>query len=104
MKDNKLTAYSFVHSVGVLLYTALVVFILNNAQCIFGKQMNYLGALAMLLLFVLSATIVGLLVLGKPVLLYMDGKKKEAIKLLFMTIVWLLIFTLIIFIILLLVK
>ncbi len=104
MKNNKLGAYSFVHSVGVVVYTAIVVLIMNNGEKLFGKQMNYLGALAMLLLFVLSATIVGLLVLGKPVLLYMDGKKKEAIKLLLMTIMWLLIFTLIIFIILLLVK
>lgn len=104
MKNNKLVSYSFVHSVGVLLYTALVVFILNNAPKIFGQTMNYLGALALLLLFVLSATIVGLLVLGKPVLLYMDGQKKEAIKLLLYTIGWLLLFTLIIFVILLLVK
>lgn len=104
MKNNKLLSWSFVHSVGVLVYTALVVLILSNGEKLFGKQMNYLGALAMLLLFVLSATIVGLLVLGKPVLLYMDGKKKEAIRLLLMTIVWLLIFTLIIFIILLVIK
>jgi hypothetical protein len=104
MKNNKLISWSFVHSVGVLAYTALVVLIMNNGEKLFGKQMNYLGALAMLLLFVISATIVGALVLGKPVLLYLDGQKKDAIKLLFMTIGWLLIFTIIAFIVLLLVR
>ena len=104
MKNNKLISWSFVHSVGVVIYTALVVLIMSNGDKLFGKQMNYLGALAMLLLFVISATIVGVLVLGKPVLLYLDGQKKEAIKLLFMTIGWLLVFTIIAFVLLLLVK
>ena len=104
MKNSKLVYYSFLHSLGTLIYVALVVVILYNGQNIFGKQMNYLGALAMLLLFVLSAIIVGLFVLGRPILLYLDNQKKEAIKLLFYTVGWLFLFTMITFITLLLIK
>ena len=48
---------------------------------------------AMLLLLVLSATITGALVLGKPILLYLDNKKADAIKLFFWTLGWLVIMT-----------
>ena len=46
----------------------------------------------MLLLFVVSATITDLLVLGKPIYLYLEGKKKEAFTLLIATLVWLILF------------
>ena len=40
---------------------------------------------AMLLLFVCSAALTGTLVFGRPALWYLDGRKKEAITLLFAT-------------------
>ncbi len=52
----------------------------------------------MLLLFVTSAAITGFLVFGKPAMLYIDGKKKEAISLLGYTIGMLFLITLIVFI------
>jgi hypothetical protein len=104
LKNSKLPSHSFLHAFGVLIYTALIVLILNNAPKIFGQTMNYLGALALLLLFVLSATIVGALILARPVMLYLSDAKKEAVKMLVYTIGWLLLFTSIAFIILLLIK
>lgn len=43
----------------------------------------------MLLLFVISATVTGFLILGKPITLYLDGAKKEAFRFLAMTVGWL---------------
>jgi len=59
---------------------------MNNAEKIFGAKNNYLTAIIILLLFILSALVTASLVLGRPVLYYLDGKKNEAIKLLFYTI------------------
>lgn len=42
----------------------------------------------MLMLFVFSAAITGSLVLGRPILWYIDGKKKEAVHLLFSTLIF----------------
>lgn len=97
MKNSKLATYSIIHSIGVLVYVSLVALIMNNGQKWFGNANNILGATAILLLFVLSAAIVGALVLGKPTLLYLDGKKKEAIKLFLYTISSLAIIILIVF-------
>ena len=38
-----------------------------------------------LMLFVFSALLTGYLVLGKPIMMYVDGQKKEAVRLLFYT-------------------
>jgi len=95
MNQTKFLRYSFIHALGVLIYVSLVALLMNYGNDIFGKINNVWGPIAFLLLFVLSALIVGMLVLVKPIILYLDGKKKEAIKLLIYTAAWLLIFTLI---------
>ena len=75
-----------------------------NADSIFGKMNSFLGPAALLLLFVLSATIVGALVLGRPIYLYLGGSKAEAIKLLAYTIGCLFIITIITFLVIVIVK
>ncbi len=47
--------------------------------------------------FVLSATITALLALGKPVTLFIEGQKKEAVTFLTVTVAWLAILTSLIF-------
>ena len=89
MKKDKLVAYGFVHSVGVFVYVSLVAFLMNSGEHFFGQVSDVLAGAMILLLFVLSATIVGTLVLGRPILWYLDGVKKEALKLFFYTIAWL---------------
>jgi hypothetical protein len=49
------------------------------------------------MLFVVSATIVGSLVVGRPILLFLDGKKNEALRFFGYTLGWLAAFTLVIF-------
>ena len=87
------------HAILVLLYTSGVAWILFNAQRLFGKVTSFWGPLALLMLFVVSATIVGTLVLGRPILLYLEGKKDEALRFFAWTVGWLAILTLGIFVV-----
>ncbi len=93
MKNQKFAA--FVNAFGVAGYTIVVAFIMQNAEAIFGKMDNLLGPVSFLLLFVLSAAIVGALILGRPVIMYLEGQKKDAIKMFFRTVLWLIVLTLI---------
>jgi hypothetical protein len=90
---------SFVHALGTVAYIALVATVMSNAEQIFGRAEGQgeapLVGVAMLLLFVLSASITGLLVLGTPVRWYLDGKKQEAVQLLGCTVGWLALFAII---------
>ncbi len=79
------------HAGGVFIYITAVVSVLFNKK-IFENEPEFFIPVFMLLLFVISASITGLLVLGRPICLYMDGFKKEAFTLLFSTIAWLAVF------------
>lgn len=68
-------------------YVALVSAFMAHAEKIFGgKEPGPLGPVVFLLLFVVSASVMCLLVFGKPVMMYIDGKKREAVELLVSTI------------------
>ena len=56
-----------------------------------------LAPAAMLLLFVFSAGVTSSLVFGRPVLWYVEGKKQEALSLLFYTLGFLFVITVILF-------
>ena len=84
MKNSLKTA--LINSIGTAIYVALVAVLMTNGNQIFGSATGILGGMAVLLLMVLSALIVGSLVLSKPLMLYLDGSKKEAVKLLMYTI------------------
>ncbi len=67
---------------------------MTNGERLFGQtQDTILGPMAFLLLFVLSATIVGSLVLAKPAMLYFADQKSEAITLFSYTVGWLVVIT-----------
>jgi hypothetical protein len=83
------------NALGTAVYVAIVALIIYNAQKIFGTMRNITGPIAFLLLFVTSAAITGFLVLGQPVMLYVDNKKKEAVRLFMLTVAWLFILTVI---------
>lgn len=93
MKTSTYIGKSFWGAAGVLVYVSLVAWIMNHSAAWFGnKPDNFLAPLLVLLLFVTSATITGLLVLGRPVNLYLEGHKKEAWTMLFWTVGWLVVF------------
>jgi len=90
MKNNqKLLAHSFGHALLVVAYTSGVAWIMFNGQKLFAQKDTIFTPIALLMLFVVSATIVGSLVLGRPVLLYLDGKKSDALKMFAYTLGWL---------------
>jgi len=92
MKASQYAVRSLAHAAGVFVYVAAVAWLLFNAPGVLGKEPSFLGPLFALLLFIVSATITGLLVLGKPLQLYLDGRKTEAIALLMATLGWLVAF------------
>jgi len=83
----------FLNALGSLIYIALVATLMQNGDKIFGQMSNIIGPIAFLLLFVLSAFVVGGLILGKPLMMYIDGKKKEAVALFLSTSGWMAGFT-----------
>ncbi|MCL5666889.1 MAG: hypothetical protein M1383_03905 [Patescibacteria group bacterium] len=101
MPRDKIIFYSFLHAVAITLYVGLVAWLMSNGNRLFGvEDQNVVTPLAMLMLLVLSAAIVGTLIFLRPVLLYLDNLRKEAVVFLFSTLGWLLLFTVVIFILL----
>ena len=97
MKNKDLIFHSLGHAILVFLYISGVAWLLFNAQKLFSPGRNFLAPVFMLLLFVLSATIVGTLVLGRPAVLYFDGSKSLAFRFFGYTLAWIFIITLIVF-------
>ncbi len=94
MKKSEYILKSFLSAAGVFIYVGAVAWLGFNSQNIFGKQPTFLMPLFVLLLFVISALITGMLVLGKPIHLYLGGLKKKSFVLLFSTLGWLVLFAL----------
>ncbi|MCA9388937.1 hypothetical protein KC644_04265 [Candidatus Berkelbacteria bacterium] len=81
-------------AIGVTAYVALVSLIMFHAEQLFGEPKDsFIGPIAFLLLFVTSAAVMGILIFGRPVMFYLDGKKKDAIYTLLATVAWLIIIT-----------
>ena len=83
---------SFIHAAGVFMYIGAVAWFMFNVKDFFSGPDTVAAPVFMLLLFVISASVTGSLVLGKPISLYLDGLKKEAFTFLFITIGWLAVF------------
>jgi hypothetical protein len=86
---NKVLFRSFLNALGTALYVALVAIVMQNGERIFGQVNKILGSIAFLLLFLVSATVTASLVLGKPLLMYLEGEKSKAIQMFLFTVGWL---------------
>lgn len=99
---NKIVKRAIINAVGTAAYIVLIASFLFFLQSSFSEQEDtVITTVSALLLFVCSAAITAFLVFGKPVMLYVDGKRREAVSLLGYTIGILLILTVIAFILLL---
>ncbi|MGE5436451.1 MAG: hypothetical protein ACM3O3_04425 [Syntrophothermus sp.] len=86
MENKALLKRATLDALGTALYAFLISQIMKNGDKIFGKVDNTLFApMVFLLTFIFSALVTGYLVLGKPIMMYLDGQKKEALRLLFYT-------------------
>jgi len=91
--QKKLFKLGFLFALGQGVYISFVALLMRNAERFLSNTPdNILAPITFLTLFVLSAAVSGALVLGKPILLYMEGKKKEALQLFGFTLFWLFIF------------
>ena len=97
---DKIIKRAAINAVGTAIYVVLIVLFIFSLQIFQKEEDIIIIPMAMLLLFVCSAAITGFLVFGKPIMLYIDGKKREAVSLLGYTIGILALITLISFIIL----
>ena len=95
MKKNEYIYKSFVNAGGVFAYISALVWFIFNAEKIFGSYPGLLGPVIGLLVFIISASVTGFLVLGKPIELFISGEKRVAIQMLFTTIAWLTLFLLV---------
>lgn len=90
MKKDDYFIMSLLRAVATFAYVSGVAWLLSNGERFFGEEpRTFLIPVFMLLLFIVSASITGFLVLGKPILLYLNGEKKEAVTMLFATLGWL---------------
>ena len=81
-KQVSIGKYALANGLLTALYALLIALFFANAHDLFGDVKSALIPMAMLLLFVFSALVCGSLVLGRPLMWYLDGNKKEAIRLL----------------------
>jgi nitrogen fixation/metabolism regulation signal transduction histidine kinase len=93
---NKIWKNAVFNALATVLYIIAVGFFMYYGSLVkIGRTNTMLVPIALLLLLVLSAAITGFLIFGKPALMYIDGKKKEAISLLTYTLTFFSIITLI---------
>ena len=99
MKKQIYLLKSFLNGAGAFAYIAAVSWLMLHAEKFFGKPPSpeFLMLVLMLLLFVVSASVTGFLVLGAPANLYFGGLKKEAVVLFLCTLGWLILFSLFFF-------
>jgi len=80
---NKILKTAIFDSLATAAYiVAISTFLFYAGQAKIGQNNNFLVPMVMLFLLVFSAALTGFLIFGKPALLYLDGKKKEALTLL----------------------
>ena len=84
---------SMLYSFFAFLYVIAVSILMNNMEKIFVYDRSVLIPIAILLLLVLSVTIMVLFIFGKAIMLYLNGDKKEAMKLVIYNVIGLFIIT-----------
>ncbi|MGB0756991.1 MAG: hypothetical protein ACPGO5_00895 [Patescibacteria group bacterium] len=84
---------ALLNTFGVVVYSFVAAVILRSASDLMVGLPEIVNITILLMLFVLSVSIVGWLIVGRPLLLYIDGKKKDALQLFQFTLMWLILFT-----------
>lgn len=93
--NHRVIKESILQATGMILYIFAVSWLLFTASFIEGMELGMLAPFLILLLFVISVAVMGLLMFGRAVLTYLGGNKQEAIHLVLLTLAWLILFALI---------
>ena len=97
MEKKKIIFYGFLHAACAVFYVGLVALVMSRAEKLFDGAPKALGTMAFLLLFVVSAALMGLIIFGRPILWYLGGQKREALSLVYYTLIFLIVITALIF-------
>jgi len=95
MSRKRIALLGLAQALGTVLYVVLVVLFLvglpsiDDSSDVDGQTIEYLTAVGVLLLFVVSACISGALVLGYPVVLALRQRIRDAVLLVVSTVAWL---------------
>ena len=89
MKTKHIIGYAFLHALLTVFYIAGVATIMTGLEDVFGPRSGILGPIVFLSLFVVSAAVVGMLIFFRPLLWYLESRKKEAIQLAVSTVAFL---------------
>jgi hypothetical protein len=87
--DNKLLLKTFRNTILAAIYIFVVSQIMVHGESWFGNVNEALGAFVVLMLFSLSAAVVGSLVFGESVMLFFENKRAESIKAAIYSVGWL---------------
>lgn len=88
---------AFLQALGLMSYCSLIALVFWRGEQWFGRMPNFLGPFLMLTILTTSALICGLIVFGYPVKLYLKSKKfDQPLKLVLATAVWLVVFSVLI--------
>lgn len=102
MSKNKILQRAFVDALGVVAYVGFFAWFVNSLHNWFGSDPGgWLGMVFFLMMFIISASVTGSLVLMKPILLFMEGERKEAVHLFLYTLGFLVLMALIVVVLLL---
>jgi len=82
------TLLGFLQATGLVVYIGLVCSLFVHGETWFGTMGNFLAPLFFLLVFVFSAVITALLVLGRSGFLFWEKRYKESFRLLGWTLGW----------------
>lgn len=92
-KSLPLALIAFLQALGVAVYCGLVALIFWRGEDWFGTASNFLSPTFILMLFVTSALVSALLVLGYPFILFWEkDQPTQALKLVGFTTAWLVLF------------
>lgn len=101
---NELLVRTFKNTGLAAVYIFVVSQVMQNGSKLFGEKDTMLTPFAVLLLFSLSAAVVGGLVFGQTVILFLDGKKSESVKAATYSVGWLALYTALVMILMFLIK
>lgn len=91
--NKELLTKTLRNTIGAVLYIFLVSQIMSHGNALFGKEDNFFTPFVVLMLFSLSAAVVGGLVAGLPIILFIEKKRSEGVQALLYTVGWLAAFT-----------
>lgn len=102
MTNSQIVKRAVLSAIGVTAYVIALTWFMSHSQNILGVQppSDWLMGTLMLLIFVISACATGGLVLLKPMLMYLDGAKRDALHLLIYTVAALIVIAAIVLVVL----